>query len=778
MTIDNSTQPDRGKGELILLPERRQQVVRRSEHFPLLPPGGPKADAKTINLPELWRLLRRHGLVWTCFVIAGALAGVLVTVLQTPVYRAHTSLEILSPNEDFLNTKQVSPIISGENNFETSDLQTQTKILQGETLSRRVIRKLSLSVPSVATAAPRSGAPSKPAGLFSKAPSSNPRKTALTDAAKTLKVRTSGRTRILELTIDSPDPQLAADFANSLSQEFIEQNTEARWNATQRTSEWLSRELDETRVKLERSENALQSYARDSGLVYTDGNGNISEEKLRQLQQELSNVSFDRVTKQSRFELAQSSSPDSLPEVLSDAGLRRTQEKLSDLRRELAEVNETYTPEYRKVKLIEAQISSLQATFDRDRAAILGRIRNEYLESLRKEKLLTASYEAQTRRVGGENEKSIQYKILKREVDSNRQLYETMTQQLKSSSIASAMRASSVRVIDAADTPATPSSPNPKLNCALGLFSGLLLGGVFLITRDGADRTLQDPGDAQFWMNTTELGFVPSAAMNLEKNLPTRIAGVYSGFPEASGLGTAAGRRTGRELELFGKDRMKAILIADATRAVLTSIMLGEEGEQPRVLVVTSPGTSEGKTTLTCNLGIALAEIRRRVLIVDADLRKPRMHKLFDLPNDTGLSTFLANDGAPNEQTLDELIHHTKVPGLDILPSGPSGYRVTHLLYSSQVNELLKLLRKNYDMVLIDTPPMLRISDARVLARMADAAILVTRARKTSREAASAANSRLTEDGTRVLGTVLNDWDPTSSFSSYSKEYLRSYHRA
>ncbi len=328
--------------------------------------------------------------------------------------------------------------------------------------------------------------------------------------AKNLKVRVAGQTRILEITYDSPDPQLAAQTANTLTSEFIEQNLESRWKTTEKTSDWLSRQLDGMRIKLEHSEDALQAYARNSGLIFTDEKTNVSGDKLRQLQQELSTATGDRILKQSRYEMAQSSPPDALPDVLNDESMQDTRQKITDLRRQIAELSTTYTPEFKKVKQAQAELTTLQAAFDRDRAAILSKIRNEYDEATRREKLLTAAYDAQTKEVTGEGEKSIQYNILKREVDSNRQLYDTMLQQLKESTMASAMRASNIRVVDPATVPRRPYKPNAPQSAALGLLAGIFGGAAFIVMRDRADRTIQQPGDANFYLNVPELGIIPS----------------------------------------------------------------------------------------------------------------------------------------------------------------------------------------------------------------------------------------------------------------------------
>ena len=357
--------------------------------------------------------------------------------------------------------------------------------------------------------------------------------TQLKQAAKSMKVRAAGQTRIIELLVDSTDPRLAAAFANTITNEFIEQNMEARWQMSQRTGDWLSRQLDDMRLKLERSEDALQAYARQTGLMFTSEKTNVSDDKLKQLQEELSRAQADRMIKQSRYELTRSATPDTLPDVLNDSNLRDVQTKLTDLRRQEAELSTTYKADYTKVKKIQAQIASLETALETERAAILSRIRNEYDEAQRREKLLAAAYGSQAQVVTHDSEKEIQYNILKREVESNRQLYEAMLQRVKESAIASAMKASNVRVVDAAKTPKKPYKPDMPMNAGLGLLAGGFLGIAFVIMRERANRTLQQPGDAPFLLNVPELGAIPNARASSRnrmyylrsKETPARPAG-------------------------------------------------------------------------------------------------------------------------------------------------------------------------------------------------------------------------------------------------------------
>jgi capsular exopolysaccharide synthesis family protein len=723
------------------------------------------------------RMLSRHRVAVTVFALAGLASGIAITAVRTPLYRATTSLEVLNLNEDFMNLKQSSPVSGTDTSYDTSEVQTQVKILQNQELLTRVIEKLDPSyraseerlqpVPRLTgwrawlKLAPAGNVPLLRAQLF--------------QAARSLTVRDTPRTRVIEVTIDSTNPQLAADFANTLDNEFIEQNLEARWKTTQRMGDWLGRELEDARDKLTRAEDAMQTYARNAGLIFTGVDSSVATEKLQQIQRQLSTASADRIAKQSRYELAENSPPDALPEVLNDLGYRDTQAKLNDLRRQIADLSAIYNPEYGKLRQAQAQAASLQAAIDRNRADIVARIKNEYTDALRREKLLAADYDVQTREVTGQGEKAIQYNILKREVESSRQLYDTMLQQMKQSTIASAIRAGNVRVVDPATPPSVPASPSLRIDCALGLLLGLFAGVAVVLIRERADRTLQQPGDAQFWTDLPELGVIPSASFEGGRSLQGRYARIDAIEESPGPKAMVAAGRLKRPVELITWERSPSF-VAEAFRSVLTSILfIGENGTSPRMLVFTSAASGEGKTTVVSNLGIALAEIGRKVLIIDADLRRPRQHQIFDVPNAAGLSTLLKSQESKPDG-WGGLVQATRVPGLWLLPSGPATQAAANLLYSPRLDELLARAKKEYDMVLVDTPPMLQMTDARVVGRMTDAVILVARAEQTTRDALLAATQRLSEDRIRVLGTILNNWNPKRSPNGHYGYYRGSYY--
>ena len=726
-------------------------------------PGDGPDDA--LRLVDYWHILKRRRGTLGLAGLLGLLSAILITLPQTRVYRARTTLEIQNVNNDFLNTRQINPVAPGDSAMNVfTDVQTQTAILESEHLIDRVIERLRTN--HELTSPPVSHGPV--AWLRSQLPLSHSKVAAANyvlrkSAMANLSVSQLGQTRVIEIWYKSNDPQFAANFLNTLTSEYIESNMEARWKMSEHTGEWLTSQLEGMRAKLQLSEIALQEYAQRAGLLFAtpllggaSEKTNVSEDKLRQVQEELSRAQADRAVAQSRYDVAKSAAPETLGDVLNDQSLRNLQSKLTDLRRQEAELITIYTPKQENVRMVEAQIKALQAEFEKERAAIIARIRNDYAAAQGREKLLAADYAAQSQVVIEQAGKSIQYNILKREVDSNQQLYESMLQQVKEAGIASAIRASNIRVVDPAQIPPEPYSPNLPLNCALGLMAGTVLGAGFALVRERGDRSLQFPGETPRWTKLPELGVIPSARLDAP---PTLSA--YERLVPRPGA-SQVGSRPLRQMNLIAATS-KSGIAAEAFRTVLASILfIGENGNRPRVLAFTSDGPADGKTTTVSNLAIVAAELERKVLIIDADLRRPRMHKLFDVENEFGLGDLLQLDGL-DEGALSSVIHETFASNVYLLPSGPALASASHLLYSPNFPALLARLKKQFDLVLIDTPPVLQVTDARIIGRHVDSVVLVTRAGNTTRDAIVAVKQRFSEDGTRVLGTILNDWNPDHS---------------
>jgi len=748
-------------------------------------PFGPEAARGGVKreyagVLEYWQMVRRHKVAVCVISLLGAAAGFLYTLPQPRIYQAHTTIEVQGLNEDFLGLHNVSPTVSPTSNYYPDfDIQTQVKIMQSESLAKSVVADLEKGKP------PENLRPPDRLSVWKKALKIDPPsqdelwKLAIGTAAGTVRVRASGTNRIVEITCDSTQPQVAASFANTLTKEFIEQNLEARWKSTEHTGEWLTRQLQDIKVKLERADEELNAYARSSGLTFTDEKVSVEEDKLRSLQKDLLQAQSDRVSKESKYEMAAGSPPEALPDVLDDSSLRDDETNLTELRRKYAELRIALTPQNPEVRRIQAQITLMEATVKQERVNILTRIKNEYEAAQHRERLMSASYLAEVKLVAGQSEKTTHYGILKREVDSTRSLYETMLQRMKEASVASALRASNIRVVDPAEPPEIPYKPNVYRFITMGLLAGICLGVSLVVLRERADRTLHDPGDIAYYLHLPELGVVPTANIELTprgfkttRSTPSRGATVL----DLNGQPAIQDEVVDDRVELITWVRKKA-LISESFRTTLTSILFsGHNGARPRVIVLTSASPKEGKTTVVCNLAIALAEINHKVLVIDADLRRPRMHNVFGVKNDNnGLSELLLKQDRLDDVDVRSAVRATQIPNLYLMPSGRSRFNAASLLHSERLPELLRVLREQFDTVLIDTPPMVNIPDARVMGRLADGVILILRSAHTTRDAALLAKQRFLDDGIEVMGTILNNWNPNTPGYGYYRNYYEGY---
>jgi capsular exopolysaccharide synthesis family protein len=722
----------------------------------------------TVGLNELtaalWRKKGRIALGATL----GLLIGGAVSVLSTPVYRARASLQLQGFNSDqFL--REVSPISPGlPNSTPENYLQNEVKLLESETLAKRVADKL--GIPPADDARGTAGLVDRWRArlAFLRPATLTPEERRIKDVQKALSVRTSLQSQVIEVFYDASDPGLAARGANLVASEFISLNREARWQLAQDTTEWLNKQASDLKANLENSNQQLQDYARSSGLVFAGKEGTLAQDRMTQVQDALAKAEADRAAKQARYEAA-SANPNSLmSDAVATGPLRQYQENLQKLRQELAELQTLYTPTNYKVERVQAQIKEVEKTIAAEREEALQRLRTEYEAGAGLERLLSQAQTLQLKTVEQQMEKERRYEVKKSEIDSTQRLYESMIQKAKEAGAESAMRTTNVRMIDSASLPPVPYSPNPPLNLAIGFAIGTLGGvGLALVHRRGAK--VSQPGESVL-LDVPELGVIPSAH------------GVWARDFNGRRLARYEGRY--RELGLVTHNWGSSVL-AESFRAALTSILLGNRSNRGartkpggRVLVLTSIDVMEGKTTVLTNLGIAAAERKQRVLLIDADLRRPRLSAVVDVANTWGLSDLLQQGNLAevvHSAPLETLVRTTHVPGLWVLPAGPEQAQIHSLLYSPNVDTLLRRFRKEFDLILIDTPPMMLYADVRVLGRRSDGVVMVVRANTKSRGDLRDAYLKFIQDQTPVLGTILNDWkmDPsqTRAYDRYHNHY-------
>lgn len=693
---------------------------------------------------------RRKGIFLAIIAASLAIAGALA-YFQPRVYQSEAAVEIQDTNEDFLNLKDVDPT-SAPASDRDSYVETQAEILNEDAMVERVVKKLGLTeLPEFQyhpgflerTLGSRWSRPTTPLAYVVKVIKSN------------LTVIPPRQGRVIRIQYSSTDPQFAATFANTLVSTYIDQNVQSRWQAAAQVNEWLRPQLDELRTRLQKDQAELQSYSRSAGLLITDGQETVATEKLREIQAELMKAQADRIAKEPIYALSQSGQVEG---VADNPAAQQYQLLLTDLRKQLANLDALFTPQNPKVVQLQAQIAEVESALKRETANTHRRVQNEYSAAQERETLLTQAYQRQSALVSELSAKMDHYNALKHEADTTRQVYDAMVQKVSDAGIASAIRPSNIRVVGPAEAATAPFKPNVPLDLAVGLFTGLVLATGSVLMLEQTDRRLRAPGDIGVTHMLPELGAIPSVP---------RLHPLSRRLLRSAGKDGAIERITWEQ-----KDSQ----FSESFRAVLASILLpSRNGETPRVLVITSPQPGEGKTTVASNLAIALAEIKHRVLLIDGDLRRPRLHQIFDVANTTGLSDLLCEKESILDLPTEQLVKKTTIPNLNLLPSGPGPDGIFNRLYSPRMLRLCCRFREEFDHVIIDAPPTLEFADARILARNAEGVILVFRANRTNKRTALAVIEQLMRDRIPILGTVLNDWNPKTAGGYGDYAYRQPY---
>lgn len=706
--------------------------------------------------PALWRA--KWWLI--AALILGTFGGFLRVVLTAPTYSATSVVELMGINESFMGMNQFDQQ-AGTGSYSTTaaNVQTQIRIISGGTMLNRVIERINLEMTPIT---------STPQDIYSKirlrlgVVSQEPveiMKQAVREAALTTKAAGVGASRLLQINCESSSPEVAAAFVNALATEFISQNSQGRSANALRTTQWLEGQLEEAKGRIEQAEARLQEFVKKEGMNYILDQQPLVESKVRQLQADLSAMQVDRIAKQSRWELAKASPVDALPEILDDGRMTALRSRLTELRRERAQLTATLTPANYKVQRVDAQIAEIDQTLQKEKANLVQRIQNEYESALRREKMTSETYNSQSRAITSQSGKSEQYALMKREVEMTRQIYNALLQQANQANVVAAMPTNNIRVIEQAYVDGVPIRPKPSRDIPMGSGLGLAaaIATVYLLEHMKAKRLAKVftiPGHMLTALRLPELGAIPTLGPAEPepsvRRLPFRRAKTVLVTHEVEP----------KELVAWTQ---RSSLSADSFRYTLTSLLGGDH--PPQLVIVTSPGPGEGKTTFATNLAAAAAATGRKTLIVDGDVRRARLHEVFETPLSPGLSDLLTTDKLA-EAAADSLhIRSTSVPGMFLLPAGSLqvGESPAELLFSAKLAALLTTLKREFNLILVDTAPALHFPDARLLGKFSDGVVLIVRSGVTQREDAQSVAQRFQIDRVPVLGTVLNDWVPDAT---------------
>ena len=703
------------------------------------------------DLRTVWRaILRRRWTILGVFTVifGSVLAG---TLLQTPIYRATGVLEIRKENADIVPVETLSTLERLSDDY----LATQVGILESQTLARDVIRNLGLD--NVEEFNPRRGRRFR---LWGRAPEPAPASELMLRVVDRFQGRLSVTpvpgSRLVNVSFESEDGELATRAANAVLSAYID----LRLGMGQQTADWLTSQLAETRTKLEQSEVQLQAYVRENGLLFLESKGsveNIVEGRLRQLQERLTQAQSQRIEKQSLHELVvQKGEFESIPSMHSEV-MKDLTVRLADLKREYARLATTFKEDYPQAAQVKSQVDELEGLVKQEQRNVVGRITNDYKAAVQQEELLRQAYRMQEQLMNAVADKTGRYNILKRDVDTNRQLYDALQQKLKEAGVSAGLKAANVGIVDQATPPRRPDRPQLGLNLALALVVGLALGVGAGFLREYLDTSVKTPEEISRFSQGLALGMIPSVRSLNGSHTHGTNPTARRMFPTVGE--NAAVLALPNWCRIDGNQRRNGAL-SEAFGSLRTSILLNPVGPQVRSLLVTSSQPGEGKTTVSANLAISLAQLRRRTLLIDADIRRPCLHRLFRVPNKAGLTDFLVEGPCANGKRYGgsvewrDLLQRNVSTGLDLLTSGTSADNPAELLSSPRMAELVSEALLSYDIVLLDSPPLfVNIADTRILAPIVDGTVLVVRSGMTPRDVVQ----RTLAQCPNVVGIVLND---------------------
>lgn len=712
-----------------------------------------------------WQIAWSHKWILLGFLLLGAIGGTTYVIFRTPLYSASTTVELVGFNQSFMNMSQVDPQAGTDTTTASaSNIQTQMRILTSRTILSRVMDRMNLEMTPVTT---------PPGTIFTKVRSKIPwgqkepleqSKDALLMAWKTVNAKGVGSTRLIEISCQSTSPEVAANFLNTLGAEHISQTLAARSMVTQRTSQWMESQLEEAKARLEQAGAKLREFVKQSGMDFFPEQATLADSKLRALQTDLAGIQADRIAKQARWETAKNTPLDKLPDVMNDPNLGSLRGRIRDLRGEMARLTATLTPEHYKVQKVQAQVTETEQTLEKEETALMKRLESEYQEALRRERMLGGAYHSQTRAVSGQADKASQYAMLKRDVEMAQQVYSSLLQQSNQAALVALVPAGNIRVVDQASPYPIPSTPDPVKDIPTATLLGGGLGYGLLWLRENIRRKKQSglvtaPGRTRSIAGVPELGVIPSLA----PPQPRRLV-----LPRPLRKSILQADEEQSKVPAIETLRDRSSLLAESFRQTLASILRNRPVDRNPVYVLTSVGPGEGKTTLSANLAIAMADIGQKVLLIDADLRRARLRHLFGAENKKGLSDILTSPTPVTKLALEEFIQPTEVDKLCIMTEGLASVETPALLsFLPSVEEMLSALRKKFDFILLDTGPVMLFPDARLLGRHSDGVVLIVRAGVTSQDGLMMACQRFAEDGVPVLGTILNDWAQQKANQAY-----------
>jgi len=700
-------------------------------------PFAGEADGEgDLGLLRYWQIVAR----WR-WLIAGTTAvamvfGVIVTLLMSPIYRATTTIEIDREAPKVVDNGSVQPTQVFDNE---QFYQTQYGLLKSHSLAERVVASLNLADdPAFQEQTARQGE----ARTTDRAARERAAADAVLRGLTVTPVRTS---QLVQVSYESPNPALAAKVANAVSDNFITANLERRFQASAYARRFLEDRINAIRQKLETSERALVAYAADHQIIDLSGSAlvrsasgdgpsaptqqSIPATDLVAMDTALQAARNDRIQAEQRWRQAQATTGIGLPDILQSPTIQALQQSKAALQADYQDKLSIYKPDFPAMVQLRARLAEIDREITSNVAAIKAAVRSQYQIAVRQEASLAGQVNQLKGAVLDLNNRSIGYNIIQREVDTDRTLYDGLLQRYKEVGVAGAVGANNISIVDRAKVPTSPFQPRPLFNVGIAGLIGLMLGALLAFVIEQVDETIKTPEDIETKLGLPLLGAAPALG---KAQLP------------------AAALANPRSA------------LSEAYHSLRTALQFSTAEGAPRSLLVTSSGPGEGKSTTSMALAQGFARLGLRVLLIDADLRNPSLHREFGGNRAEGLSNLLTGGGE-----LAKMAQPTGHPHLYLLTSGPSPPNPSELLAGPRLAQLLGEATRDYDLVVIDGPPIMGLADALLLANVADATALMIEAGATRRGLIRSAIRRLHGGGARIVGGVLTKFDVSKATNSY-----------
>jgi succinoglycan biosynthesis transport protein ExoP len=754
---------DDNRNALVSVPPPSTEMQRRSGApvgYPAGYPVGtaryPALEVERNSLREYWRIIKRHKWVVLSTLIILVALVTLATIMTRPVFRATVKVEIGKETERVMAGPRIMEVETA-NVFNPLYMQTQVEILQSRDLARRIIQKLNL-------------AGSEEFQSKAKTPlSENEREVQLVNKFQSRYDVAVGRmSRVVSISFDAYNPQLAADVANMAADQYINFSSENRMQGVESAKDFLKQKLQEAEAELRKSEQAYNQYLSSHQIISFDlDKGNITLDRASELNKQLVEVENERRQAEALYQRSREVSPDDLPQVLNDTMVQNIARELSKQEQDLANLSAKYQPSYPAVKQVQEQVNSLKTQLKEAKQNVVKNVETQYEVARRKEADLKVALTLSKGEAIQQNREAVEMNVIKQKLDIDRKIYEDLLQRSRQAGVESEFSPSNIRKIQTAEVPIAPVKPNKPLNIGLSVLIGLALGIGLAFFIEYLNNTINTAEDVERITHLPPLGAIPSL-----QSLNKRRALAYGyGARKSNALALSSnGGPSSHEL-VSSHDSLSSY--AESYRALRTSLLLSSAEHAPRTMLITSSHPGEGKTTIVANTAISLAQTGARVVVLDGDMRRPRCHKILNTKNDVGLSTYLSRD-----IPLDEVLQrNTEIPNLHVIPAGPVPPNPSELLSSVKLRILLAQLQDQYDHIVIDSPPVIHVTDALIISTQVDGVAIVVKSGHTPREAVVRSKQALTDVNAKIFGIVLNhvDLDREGYYYNYKYSY---YHQA